>query len=91
MKEAQLANNPLETVIEDPVRLFAARREAIERTVDPKVKDYQLFYWHYDRETNPPLVLENPDIPEEEKPQRLSTIRGIVRPLFSRVYWNELR
>ncbi len=85
LKEAQLANNPLETVIEDPVRLFAARREAIERTVDPKVKAYQLFYWHYDRETNPPLVLENPDIPEEEKPQRLSTIRGMVRPLFSRV------
>jgi hypothetical protein len=85
LKEAQLANNPLETVIEDPVRLFAARREAIERTVDPTVKKYQLFYWHYDHETNPPLVLANPDIPEEEKTVRLSTIRGMVRPLYSRV------
>jgi hypothetical protein len=56
LKEAQLANNPLETVIEEPARLFAARREAIERTVDPKVEDYQLFYWHYDHETDPPLV-----------------------------------
>ena len=85
LKEDQLANNPLETVIEDPVRLFAARRDAIERTVDPKIKKYQLFYWHYDHETNPPLVLENPDIPEEEKLRRISTIRGMVRPLFSRV------
>ena len=40
---------------------------AIERTVDPEVKKYQLFYWHYDHETHPRLILENPDIPEEEK------------------------
>ena len=86
LKEGQLANNPLETVIEDPVRLFAARREAIERTVDPKIKKYQLYFWHYDRETNPPLVLENPDIPEEEKQRRISTIWGMLRPLATRVW-----
>jgi hypothetical protein len=83
LKEAQLANNPLETVIEDPVRLFAARREAIERTVDPEVKKYQLFYWHYDHETHPRLILENPDIPEEEKAKRRSIIVQTA-PILSR-------
>src|SRR5918998_2810537 len=34
LTEGHLANNPLETVVEDPVRLFAARRSVIERTVD---------------------------------------------------------
>ena len=85
LKEGQLANNPLETVIEDPVRLFAARREAIERTVDPKIKKYQLFYWHYDSETNPALFLENPDLPEDEKVKRSSIIRSTARILTNRV------
>jgi len=85
LKEGQLANNPLETVIEDPVRLFAARREAIERTVDPEVKKYQLFYWHYDHETHPRLILENPDIPEDEKPKRRSIIVQTAPILARRV------
>src|SRR5215210_3739399 len=83
LKEAQLANNPLETVLEDPLRLFEARREAIERTVDPEVKKYQLFYWHYDHETHPRLILENPDIPEEEKIRRRSIIVQTA-PILSR-------
>jgi len=83
LKEAQLANYPLETIIEDPVRLFAARREAIERTVDPEVKKYQLFYWHYDHETHPRLILENPDIPEQEKAKRRSIIVQTA-PILSR-------
>ena len=83
LKEGQLANNPLETVIEDPVRLFAARREAIERTVDPEVKRYQLYFWHYDHETHPRLILENPDIPEEEKAKRRSIIVQTA-PILSR-------
>ena len=66
LMEGQLADNPLETVIEDPVRLFEARRNVIERIVDPKIKKYQLFYWHYDRETHPQLIPNNPDIPEDE-------------------------
>jgi hypothetical protein len=85
LKEDQLVNNPLETVIEDPVRLFAARREAIERTVDPEVKKYQFFYWHYDHETHPQLILENPDIPDEEKPQRRSIIVQTAPVLSRRV------
>ena len=83
LKEGQLANNPLETVIEDPVRLFAARREDIERTVDPEVKRYQLYFWHYDHETHPRLILENPDIPEEEKAKRRSIIVQTA-PILSR-------
>jgi hypothetical protein len=85
LKEDQLANNPLETVIEDPVRLFEARREAIERTVDPDVKKYQLFYWHYDHETHPRLILENPDIPEDEKTKRRSIIVQTAPILARRV------
>ena len=85
LKEAQLANNPLETVLEDPLRLFEARREAIERTVDPEVKKYQLFYWHYDHETHPRLIPENPDIPEEEKIRRRSIIVQTAPVLSRRV------
>jgi hypothetical protein len=83
LREAQLANNPLETVLEDPLRLFEARREAIERTVDPEVKKYQIFYWHYDHETHPRLIPENPDIPEEEKIKRRSIIVQTA-PILSR-------
>jgi hypothetical protein len=85
LKEAQLANNPLETVLEDPLRLFEARREAIERTVDPEVKKYQLFYWHYDHETHPRLIPENSDIPEEEKIRRRSIIVQTAPVLSRRV------
>ena len=85
LKEAQLANNPLETVLEDPLRLFEARREAIERTVDPEVKKYQLFYWHYDHETHPRLISDNPDIPEEEKIRRRSIIVQTAPVLSRRV------
>jgi hypothetical protein len=83
LKEDQLANNPLETVIEDPVRLFAARRDVIERIVDPKLKKYQLFYWNYDRETHPQLIPENPNIPEDEKLKRRSIIVKMA-PILSR-------
>jgi hypothetical protein len=83
LTEGQLANNPLETVIEDPVRLFAARRRVIERTEDPKIKKYQLFYWHYDHETHPRLIPENPDIPEDEKLKRRSIIVRTA-PILSR-------
>jgi hypothetical protein len=83
LTEGQLANNPLETVIEDPVRLFRARREVIERIVDPKIKTYQLFYWHYDRETHPQLIPNNPDIPEDEKLKRRSIIVQTA-PILSR-------
>jgi hypothetical protein len=85
LKEAQLANNPLETVLEDPLRLFDARREAIERTVDPKIKKYQLFYWHYDHETHPSLIVENPDIPAEEKARRRFIIVQTAPVLSRRV------
>jgi hypothetical protein len=83
LMEGQLANNPLETVIEDPVRLFKARRNVIERIVDPKIKKYQLFYWHYDRETHPQLIPDNPDIPEDEKLKRRSIIIQTA-PILSR-------
>lgn len=85
LKEAQLANNPLETILEDPLTLFDARREAIERTVDPEVKKYQLFYWHYDHETHPRLIPENPDLPEEEKIRRRSIIVQTAPVLSRRV------
>ena len=83
LTEGQLANNPLETVIEDPVRLFAARRDVIEREVDPKVKKYQLFYWNYDYATHPQLIPENPNIPEDEKLKRRSIIVRTA-PILSR-------
>ena len=85
LTEGQLANNPLETVIEDPVRLFRARRDVIERIVDPKLKKYHLFYWHYDRETHPQLIPDNPDIPEDEKPKRRSIIIQTAPVLSRRV------
>jgi hypothetical protein len=85
LTEGRLANNPLETVIEDPVRLFASRRDAIERTVDPKAKKCQLFYWHYDRETNPGIFPKRKDLPEDEKLKRSSIIRSMVGILTRRV------
>jgi hypothetical protein len=85
LKEDQLANNPLETVIEDTVRLFAARRQVIERTVDPEVKKYQLFYWNYDRATHPRLIPKNPDIPEDEKLKRRTIIEQTAPILTNRV------
>lgn len=83
LTEGQLANNPLETVIEDPVRLFRARRNVIEGIADPKIKKYQLFYWNYDHETHPQLIPYNPDIPEDEKPKRRSIIVQTA-PILSR-------
>jgi hypothetical protein len=85
LTEGQLANNPLETVIEDPVRLFQARRNVIEQIVDPKIKKYQLFYWHFDRETHPQLIPNNPEIPEDEKLKRRSIIIQTAPILSMRV------
>jgi hypothetical protein len=85
LTEGQLANNPLETVIEDPVRVFESRREAIEHTVDPKAKKYQRFYWHYDYETNPGIFPKRKNLPEDEKLQRSSIIRSLVGILTRRV------
>ncbi len=83
LTEGHLANNPLETVVEDSVRLFAARRSVIERIVDPKIRRYQLFYWHYDHETHPQLIPKNPNISEDEKLKRRSLIVRTA-PILSR-------
>jgi hypothetical protein len=83
LKEDHLANNPLETVTEDPVRLFAARWDAIQQTVDPKVKRYQVFYWYYDHETHPGLIDANPHIPADEKEKRKLIVRQTA-PILSR-------
>lgn len=85
--EHHLTNNPLETVAEteDPVRVFEARRDVIEETTDPKVKEYQEFFWHYDWETHDKLIPHNRNIAPDEQQRRISIIRETSKVLCKRV------
>lgn len=75
----------MDTVLEDPVRVFQARWYAIEQTPDPDVQWYQIFYWHYDHETHPGLIPKNPGIPEGEKLNRVAIIAQTGALLYERV------